>query len=143
MDAQLNITGKDVNKRFNNEMTALHIAAELHLLEAAKWLINKGADLEAKEIVGWTPLHHAATVDAIDVARLLIDRGAKVDAKEKDGLTPLHYAAYGNSLQVARLLIDNGADKNTKISSPPSSEGKKPIEIARKRGHSEMIRLLQ
>ena len=56
MDAQLNITGRDVNQRFEfDEKYALHIAAEKNLLEAAKWLINEGADLEAKDIAGATP----------------------------------------------------------------------------------------
>ena len=39
--------------RYNR--TAFHIAARKDLLEAAKWLINKGADLEAKDKYGITP----------------------------------------------------------------------------------------
>ena len=98
MDAQLNITGRDVNQRFEFDKTALHIAAEKNLLEAAKWLINEGADLEAKSKNGKTPLHLAANQDSVDVARLLISRGAKVNAKEEDGWTPLHYHTFPNGL---------------------------------------------
>ena len=45
-----------INKRYRiYNRTALHIAARKDLLEAAKWLINKGADLEAKDKYGITP----------------------------------------------------------------------------------------
>merc|ERR1719192_2325497 len=89
LDAQLNITGRDINQRHEeHQMTALHIAAEKDLLKAAKWLINKGADLEAKDMDGETPLHYTAKGDSVDVARLLINRGAKVDAQDRLGEHP-------------------------------------------------------
>ena len=136
MNAQLEQTGRDINQRFGHwNETALHIAAKKDLLEAAKWLINKGADLEAKALGGETPLLWAAWKDSVDVARLLISRGAKVDAKENiNGRTPLHVAAYWNNLKVAQLLIDNGADKNVK-----DNYGEKPIDYAKS---SEMKKLL-
>ena len=139
LDAQLEKTGRDVNQRHGelNE-TALHIAAQKGLLEAAKWLIVQGADLEATDIGGRTPLYEAAFGDYVDVASLLIDRGAKVDAKNTYGETPLHRSASWNSLKVARLLINKGADKNAE-----NIHGDKPIDYARQRGHSEMIALLQ
>ena len=56
LDAQLKETGTDINKHYRiYNRTALHIAARKDLLEAAKWLINKGADLEAKDKYGITP----------------------------------------------------------------------------------------
>ena len=127
LKAQLDITGRDVNQRHGyDNKTALHIAAKKNLLEAAKWLINEGADLEAKDNTGWTPLHLAAVFDSVDVARLLISRGAKVNAKSGRGWTPLHQAAFFNKLKVAQLLIDNGADKNIK-----TDGGEKPIDKAK------------
>jgi len=138
LEAQLDITGRDINQRNKYRQTALHIAAGKGLLEAAKWLINEGADLEARDNYNNTPLHYAAHKDSVDVARLLINRGAKVNAKEEDGWTPLHSAASKNFLKVAQLLIDNGADKNI-----TDYFGKKPIDYAREKGHSEMIALLQ
>ena len=57
LDAQLEETGKKINNKHygDHKETALHIAARRDLLEAAKWLINKGADLEAKDKYGITP----------------------------------------------------------------------------------------
>ena len=57
MDAQLEETGTDINKHYgDHKETALHIAARKDLLEAAKWLINGGADLGAKGKYGITYL---------------------------------------------------------------------------------------
>ena len=131
-----NITGRDVYQRVEFDKTVLHIATDRDLLEAAKWLINEGADLGAKDTLGWTPLHYVAygVWDNVDAARLLISHGAKVDAKNGQGSTPLHAAASRNKLKVAQLLIDNGADKNIKAIGG-QYEGKKPIDVARHRGH--------
>jgi len=138
LKAQLDITGRDVNYRDEDNKTALHIAAKKNLLEAAKWLINKGADLEAHDNRGFTPLHYAAGYNSVDVAGLLISRGAKVDAIDRNGRTALHMAAKWNSLKVAQLLINNGANKNIE-----DKWGEKPIDIARRSGHSGLIALLQ
>ena len=56
LDAQLEETGKKINNKYYGDPkeTALHIAARRDLLEAAKWLINKGADLGAKDKYGIT-----------------------------------------------------------------------------------------
>ena len=55
LDAQLEETGTDINKHYRlYNRTAPHIAARKDLLEAAKWLINKGADLGAKDKYGIT-----------------------------------------------------------------------------------------
>ena len=46
-----------INKHYRiYNRTVLHIAARKDLLEAAKWLINKGADLGAKGKYGITYL---------------------------------------------------------------------------------------
>ncbi len=93
--------GTDVNATFvspgvpGSGATPLHIAVVSGQLGAAKLLIEKGADIEAKaadEHKG-TPLHWAAFVGRLDAVAFLIGGGAKVDAKDKKGNTPLD-AAY-------------------------------------------------
>jgi len=54
--------------------------------------INFGADVNVKNVWGWTPLHWACSNNAIQLAKLLLDRGADVEAKTDWGRTPLYFA---------------------------------------------------
>jgi ankyrin repeat protein len=58
--------------------------------ETAKLLIEKGADVNAKNNNGWTPLYAAAIGDHTETVKLLIDKGADVNVKDSSGKTILH-----------------------------------------------------
>jgi ankyrin repeat protein len=77
--------------------TLLHVAAEFGNLEAAKLLLDRGAQANARAAVdeagvgGQTPLFHAVTQfddGGLPVTRLLIDRGAELSVRVK---LPGHY----------------------------------------------------
>jgi len=86
-----------------------------------KYLLEGGADVNARDEAGLTPLHIATT----DVAELLINRGASVNARNRYGETPLHRAAYLGSSDKAKLLIEHGADVNAK-----DKRGNTPLHAA-------------
>ena len=44
----------------NDEWTPLHLAARYGHKEIVEYLVEKGADVNAKDKEGWTPLHFAA-----------------------------------------------------------------------------------
>jgi ankyrin repeat protein len=92
----------------------LHWTAQNDSVGLAKYWIDKGVDMDAKDKYYWTPLSIAARENSEEVAKLLIDAGADKEAKDEDLRTPLHYAASKNSEAVAKLLIDAGADKEAK-----------------------------
>jgi ankyrin repeat protein len=71
-------------------------------LDAVKFLLDLGADLQAANDRGETALHGAAHRGANALVQYLVDAGAKLDAKTKQGLTPLDYAA-GKSESVPRI----------------------------------------
>lgn len=88
-------------------------AARNNDLELAKLLIEKGADVNAKEWDGSTPLHVVAFNGSLEFAKLLIEKGADVNCKDKNAFTPLHLAA-DDKLEVIELLIEKGAYLNAK-----------------------------
>jgi ankyrin repeat protein/mono/diheme cytochrome c family protein len=91
--------------------TPLHHAAGFGSLETMTWLLERGADVNAKNRLGSTPLHWAIHDEA--KVRLLLSRGAAVNARQLEGRTPLYLAAsLGNGHATLRLLLERGADPN-------------------------------
>jgi Ankyrin repeats (3 copies) len=77
--------------------TLLHVSAEYGNVEAAKLLLDRGADVNARAIVdeagvgGQTPIFHAVTQFGdwgLPVAQLLVERGADLSVRVK---LPGHY----------------------------------------------------
>ena len=84
------IKGTDPNTR-DRELgaTPLTWATLFNHVEVAEFLIQKGADVNAKNRTGGTSLHGAVFLGHADVAALLIKKGADVNARNAKGETPL------------------------------------------------------
>ena len=74
-------------------VTPLAWAALLDDMEIAKFLIEKGADINMKNRDGSTPLHSAAFLGCAEIAELLIQNGADVNPKNYRDETPLDVSA--------------------------------------------------
>jgi serine/threonine protein kinase len=77
-------------------------------VKLVKFLINKGADVNAKDSDGRTPLMET---EDLEIAKLLIDRGAAIYVTDNRGRTSL-MEAYNPG--IAKLLLDKGTDVNAK-----------------------------
>src|SRR5262245_22178664 len=116
--------------------TALHHAAGYGSLANLELLIDKGADVNAKNRRGSTPLHWAIHDEA--KVRLLLSKGADVNTKQAQGRTPLFLAALlGDGVPTIRLLFAKGADPNL-----ASANGQTPLMMGAARGNVEGMQLL-
>jgi len=61
-------------------------------LEAIKFLMELGADINAPMPNGWTPMHAAALSGSNTIIQFLVKKGAKLDAEDGAGQTPLSIA---------------------------------------------------
>jgi hypothetical protein len=91
----------------------LHSAAFFGVFEVVQKLIEYDADINARDVDGWTPLYWISRGLCLkdgSVLRLLLERGADVNARTKGGSTPLHRASQNGAVEVVRLLLEHGAD---------------------------------
>lgn len=77
--AQLFVEGFDVNGRNCAGLSALHFAASGQV-QAVRWLLSHGADVNAVSRVGLSPLMIAARDGRAEIVRLLLEAGADVGA---------------------------------------------------------------
>jgi ankyrin repeat protein len=94
--------------------TALHYAAYFNGPEAARILIDDGADVEAvstnEEFAPQArPLHSAVAAGRGDVVEVLLHAGADPNARQHGGFTPLMAAEQTGDLELAEVLIRHGA----------------------------------
>uniref|UniRef100_A0A5S6QKX3 Poly [ADP-ribose] polymerase n=1 Tax=Trichuris muris TaxID=70415 RepID=A0A5S6QKX3_TRIMR len=102
-----NVNCHDVKGR---NSTPLHLAAGYNNYEAAEFLIEKGADVNAKDRGGLIPLHNAASYGHFEIGQLLVQHGAQANAQDLWGFTPLHEASQKGRFQLVTFLLSHGAD---------------------------------
>jgi ankyrin repeat protein len=73
-------------------------------VDVARFLVENGADVNAKNNDDDTPLHGAALNGYVDVARFLVENGADVNAKDKNGKTPIDIAREKGHNDIVKLL---------------------------------------
>ncbi|KAF8934471.1 Glycerophosphocholine phosphodiesterase [Haplosporangium bisporale] len=110
------LVGSDVNLHAAYTHTPLSIACRLGHVEAAKLLIQYGANLDAQDEDGESCLIIAAKNGHVNCVRLLLEgpqRRANLELRERYyGWTALHLAAIENHPEVVRILLEAGASPN-------------------------------
>ena len=108
--------------------TALHLAAFFGQEDAAKILVERGAEvsLVARNAnIHVTPLHSAAAGSHPGIVKLLLEHGADPNAAQDGGFTPLHSAAQNDDRESVEALLEAGADPAL-----ANDEGKTPSDLA-------------
>ncbi len=93
-----------------NGETLLSDAAGNSHLEVARFLLDKGVDVNQRIDFDLTALHRAAQNGHLAMTKLLVERGAVVDIKSSESRTPLHYAVSRGHVSTVNYLMDAGAD---------------------------------
>ena len=70
-------------------------------------------------------------------------KGICADSQNGFGYTALHFAANSSRYQIVDLLLSEGANTGLKISKKNSFIGMTALDLARKRGCKDIIRLLE
>lgn len=137
--ARLLTDGFDVNSAEKSRgCSALHWAACYNRRPAAEFLLEQGADVNARDNLGMTPLHYAALGGHVTMVEILLAKKADVNALDCQGLTPLHLAAQYGHAKIVEILLDYGAD----IAAKTNFRGLTPLHWAAFWGDTEGINAL-
>ncbi|KAI9430586.1 hypothetical protein H4582DRAFT_2103689 [Lactarius indigo] len=109
--------GVDLNTRDDLARTPLHRASIAGFLDVVRWLLDRGMDVAAQQ--------------------MLLDHSAEVNARDVEGLVPLHDAASRGHLELVRLLLKHGGNVNAR-----GHGGKTPLDAAKAGEHADIVKLL-
>ena len=137
--------GGRVDVRDTRKETVLHKAINHKgAIGAVNFLLEHGADVNAKRDDLWTPLHVAFNVGRHKAARMLLGHHADVNARNADGQAPLHMLSRWRAQQdedegpdLAKQLLERGANVNEK-----DKDNATPLHLASYHKRLEVVQIL-
>jgi ankyrin repeat protein len=113
-----------------NWSTQYHCAQhQQEIISMAKFLIDSGAMINAKDSDGGTPLHHLAfrKVQDSKIASFLVREGAYLDARDNSGFTPIHRAAEAGNLEIMSTLLEELSHNSREDATPSKAQTNKQV----------------
>jgi len=130
--------GANINGRNEDGNTSLICAILANQEEAARYLLDVGADPATKDSSRKIPpVFHAASVGSIGIAKLLLDRGVNANEKSWSGQAFFSEVVASENLEGVRLCLDHGADVNSR-----GMSGRPILAQAIRTGNAELVKLL-
>jgi ankyrin repeat protein len=134
-----------IERRDRSGLTPLHYAVKNNEINFIRFLIEAGADVNAKDNNGNTPLNMfpVSNIDGnnignyFDILVLLISKGADINNKNRFGKTILHSASEQDKIEFVESLLEQGANINV-----VDNDGDTPLHYAVNGRHEIMVELL-
>jgi hypothetical protein len=122
----------------NLRRTPLMLAAKNGNAAVASFLLEHGAEVNARDLHRTTAIYYAAEAGYPDIVELLVDHGSQLNPHIRFGDTPLIAATRENHMEVVQILLAAGADPS--IRARDTSET--PAALAHRLGHISIEQLL-
>jgi ankyrin repeat protein len=129
---------QDVHSRKSSyDRTPLHMASVNGHKQIVYYLLERGANVSARDRNWDAPLHLALRRGHVEVAHMLIELSAGFLAPDGTMNSPLHLASEMGLLDFARMLIERGAHVSDR-----GRYRQTPLHLALRRGHVEVAHML-
>ncbi|QOG12532.1 ankyrin repeat domain-containing protein [Arcobacter sp. FWKO B] len=136
-DIEIALKNNSIQSVTTAGLSPLHIAIKKRDLNIITYLLEIGADINAKDAKGFTPIYYAVVMNHLPIAKLLLERNADTSIPNNIGNTPMHQIAFKNRVEMFELFVQYGA--KTDIQNP---NGLKPIDFAIEGESKDLILLL-
>jgi ankyrin repeat protein len=125
--------------------TALYAAAWAGNVEAAKLLLERKANVDARDREGRTPLIHLAADKPgkwkPDMIKLLLASGADIEALDNTRRTALLWAASTGKTEMCHVLLSGTSGKIADVKAT-NNRGKTPLQLAAESNHELIVAML-
>ena len=129
--ATIDLTIHGLNGMEGNDMTLLHFAClDKGKLPFVKYLLEKGAKVNAEDKWGWTPLHCAAFKGHKEIAMNLLVEKADVNALDADRESPYDKALRGGHKIIIKLLSLQRGTSNVLSTLRTNSMSSLPLKVS-------------
>ncbi len=121
----------------------LHLAVENNRIEVVKFLLNRGANINARDtMVGMSVLHKAVEANYRLMTEFLLSNGANIHSKNNLGETALHIAAIKAHIDIIELLLSQGADIQARTIDGWFGGGETPLHYAASADRVKVVQYL-
>jgi ankyrin repeat protein len=111
---QDNAVHVDLEKKYENKMSLLHLAVKNNQTKICEYLINCGADINNLDSQMRTPLHIASNLGYHDICIILLGNGAKINVRDIYGFSPVLLCLKSHHFHIISDLKLFGGDINFK-----------------------------
>ena len=116
----------------------LHVAARSGQVAVVNFLIQNGAQIDARACEEIQPIHEASRSGSLEILDALIEAGATIDCSDTYGYQPLHCVSkISNMSVVIRYLLQKGAKIEAK-----TFDGSRPLRLACTSDHTNFRTLM-
>ena len=130
-------TGAEVNGKFKDGQSTLHLAVVLGDPDLVRDMLEKKADTRAKDRNGLTPLMRTLVLKKGDLSLLLLKNRADIGGKAEGGRDALMLAAESAGEPVLRELLEAKADASRR-----DDRNRTALMIAVERGDPAIVKIL-
>lgn len=107
-----NFTEIGVNQSNNDWLSPLHLAVMGEFVSIIKYLIEKGANINAPNSKRETPLHFAAHKNNMEIVNILLEHKVNVNVYDMEERSPLTITVLNCNEDIAKVLIKSGTRLN-------------------------------